>query len=166
MDAIWVRTAFRLFPTDQSVRSASVRTIQTSSPNACSGVQISANFSEESILRIRARLTRDIAEPFSIVDYPQLRRSFWGNHRAQLHIEREGRWPHAIGPVPARVRMRSEKAHIRKSVIRAGVGSRFFRRAGPQNASPYHFYFLSMFRANLSRDIVTVLVLNCCRLHI
>jgi hypothetical protein len=88
MDAIWVRTAFRLFPTDQSVRSALVRTIQTSSPNACSGVQISANFSEESILRIRARLTRDIAEPFSIVDYPQLRRSFWGNHRAQLHIER------------------------------------------------------------------------------
>jgi hypothetical protein len=88
MDAIWVRTAFRLFPTDQSVRSASVRTIQASSPNACSGVQISANFSEKSILRIRARLTRDIAKPFSLVDYPQLRRSFWGNHLAQLHIER------------------------------------------------------------------------------
>ena len=88
MDAIWVRTAFRLFPTDQSVRSASVRTIQTSSPNACSGVQITANFSEESIPRVRCAADERHCRAFSIVDYPQLRQSFWGNHRAQLHIER------------------------------------------------------------------------------
>jgi hypothetical protein len=41
-----------------------------------------------------------------------------------------------------------------------------FRRAEPQNASPCHFCFLSMFRANLSRDTVAVLVLICCQLHI
>jgi len=37
-----------------------------------------------------------------------------GNHRAQLHVKK-GRWPHAIGPVSARLRMRWEKAHIRSA---------------------------------------------------
>jgi hypothetical protein len=62
--------------------------------------------------------------------------------------------------------MRREKAHIRKSGSVGGLDRNLFRRAGPQNASPYHFYFLSPFRANLSRDTVAVLVLNCCQLHI
>jgi hypothetical protein len=62
-----------------------------------------------------------------------------GNHGAQLRVKK-GRWPHAIGPVSARLRMRREKAHFRKSGSVWGLDRDLFRRAEPQNASPYHFH--------------------------
>ena len=50
------------------------------------------------------------------------------------------------------------KAHIRKSGSVRGLQRDLFRRAGPQNASPYHFHFPGPFRGNLSSDTVAVLV--------
>ena|ERR1700682_3934231 len=82
-----------------------------------------------------------------------------GNHRAQLDIKRG---PMASCHRPSLCASAPGESTHPQIWIRRDL----FRRAGPQNASPYHFYFLNPFRANLSRDTVALLVLNCCELHI
>jgi len=84
-----------------------------------------------------------------------------GNHGAQLDIKR-GLMASAQSLREANAPGESTHPQI---WIRTGIGSRSVQtRRTSKRIS--HFYCLSPFRANLSRDTVAVLVLNCCQLHI
>src|SRR3981189_1520509 len=87
-----------------------------------------------------------------------------GNHGAQLDIKR-GLMASCHRPsLCASANAPGESTHP-QIWIRTGIGSRSVQtRRTSKRIS--HFYFLSPFRANLSRDTVAVLVLNCCQLHI